>query len=213
MVTKLAERLSYSNVVGVAAVFVALGGGALAVAGARPASTGALHACYGKRHGNLRLVAAGAKCAPDERTLAFNLPGSAGGKGASGAPGHAGQPGLFPQGTLPAGTTVRGHWAVGLAASGSAYAAVSFLFAFAAPPTFHYVSGSGPPPAGCIGGTDATPTAQPGNLCVYSSGSRVNTTGAVENIGAPSSWGAVFSASSTSSGAFSDGGAWAATSP
>jgi hypothetical protein len=213
MVTRSVQRLSYSKVVGVLAVLVALGAGALAVAAARPASTVVVHACYETRDGDARVVAPGTRCARSERALTFNLPGRPGSSGASGASGEPGVAGQFPQGTLPTGSTVRGHWAAGLAAPGSAYAAVSFLFAFAEPPAFHYVSASGSPPAGCTGGTNADPTAQPGNLCVYSSGSGVNTAGAVENLGASTDWGAVFSVSSAGGGAFSDGGAWAATSP
>jgi hypothetical protein len=213
MFTALRHRRGYSTVVSATAAVIALGGGAFALASSLPGPDGAVHACFQTRHGNLRVVKPGTPCAAGERALSFNLPGAPGSAGAAGAAGDTGPVGQFPQGTLPSGTTVRGHWAAGLASAGSAYVAVSFLFEFAAPPTFNYVSGSGSPPAGCSGGTNTNPTAQPGNLCIYSSGSRVNTAGALDNHGPPSAFGAVFSVGSTSSGAFSDGGAWAATSP
>jgi hypothetical protein len=107
---------------------------------------------------------------------------------------------------------VRGNWAGGSSASGTAYESISFGFTFASPPTFHYVAGPGSVPAGCAGGTSANPTAQPGNLCLYSNGFPQNTAGAVVT-GAANAWGTLFTVSSEKPGIFFDGGSWAATSP
>jgi hypothetical protein len=107
---------------------------------------------------------------------------------------------------------VRGNWAGGSSTSGTAYESISFGFTFASAPTFHYVPGPVSVPAGCSGGTNANPTAQPGNLCLYSAGWAANTTGAVVT-GAPDRWGTLFTVHSSSSDFFADGGTWAATSP
>jgi len=107
---------------------------------------------------------------------------------------------------------VRGSWAGGSSATGTAYESISFGFTFASAPTFHYVHGVLSVPAGCAGGTANNPTAQPGNLCLYSNGFPLNTAGAVVT-GAPNAWGALFTVSSEAPGAFNDGGSWAATSP
>jgi hypothetical protein len=63
-----------------------------------------------------------------------------------------------------------------------------------------------------LGGTHQNPTAQPGNLCLYSAGFPLNTAGAVVT-GAPNAWGTLFTVSSIVAGLFADGGTWAATSP
>jgi hypothetical protein len=90
---------------------------------------------------------------------------------------------------------------------------ISFGFTFASAPTFHYVAGPVSVPAGCSGGTHQNPTAQPGNLCLYSAGFAPNTLGAVVT-GAPNAWGTLFTVSpSVASSSFADGGTWAATSP
>ena len=115
-------------------------------------------------------------------------------------------------GVLPAGITLRGNWAGGSSAGGTAFESISFGFAFASAPAFHYVPGPASVPAGCTGGTSANPTAQPGNLCLYSNGFPLNTSGP-KVTGAADAWGTLFTVSSTSNAAFADGGTWAATSP
>ena len=107
---------------------------------------------------------------------------------------------------------MRGAWAGGSSTTGTAYESISFGFTFASPPTFHYVAGPLSVPAGCAGGTSINPTAQPGNLCLYSNGFPLNTTGPVAT-GAAEAWGTLFTVSSEKAGAFNDGGSWAATSP
>jgi hypothetical protein len=88
------SRLTFSNVLSAVALFVALGGGALA------ASTigggGKIGACYktsGKSKGLVRLVASGTKCKPGEKAIAWNQSGPAGAAGAKGAAGAAGAAG------------------------------------------------------------------------------------------------------------------------
>ena len=148
------------------------------------------------------------KCKKSERAVSWNVRGP---QGVVGSPGTKGPPGPFP-GVLPRGITVHGNWAGGSSTSGTAYESISFGFTFASAPAFHYVPGPASVPAGCSGGTNANPTAQPGNLCLYSAGWAANTTGAVVT-GAPNRWGTLFTLSSISSGFFADGGTWAATSP
>ncbi|HJX48790.1 MAG TPA: hypothetical protein VJ375_13150 [Gaiellaceae bacterium] len=67
-------------------------------------------------------------------------------------------------------------------------------------------------PAGCAGGSSSNPTAQPGNLCLYSNGFPLNTNGAVV-VGAATPAGTLYTVSSINNTLFADGGSWAATSP
>ena len=202
--------------VALAALFFALGGTAYAALGGIPDSHGVIHACFKTKTGAVRVVQAGAKCGKGERAISWNQQGKtgkAGQPGTSGRPGTSGQPGPpgpFP-GVLPRGITVRGNWAGGGGAGGTAYESISFGFTFASAPTFHYVPGPVSVPAGCSGGTNFNPTAQPGNLCLYSNGWVGSTSGAVPT-GAPNAWGTLFTVKSNG-GAFADGGTWAATSP
>ncbi len=198
--------------VALAALFFALGGTAYAALGGIPDSRGVIHACFKTTNGALRVVRAGSKCRKGERGVGWNQQGHTGKagqpgtSGQPGAPGQPGPPGPFP-GVLPRGITVRGNWAGGSSAAGTAYESISFGFAFASAPTFNYVPGPVSVPAGCAGGTNVNPTAQPGNLCLYSNG-WVNTTVVGVNSNA---WGALYTVSAGS--AFADSGTWAATSP
>ena len=137
--------------------------------------------------------------------------GAKGDTGPAGAKGDTGPAGPFPN-ALPAGITVRGSWAAGAPVGGTAHGSISFGFAFASAPTFHYVPGPASVPAGCSGGSSGNPTAQPGNLCLYSNGFPLNTHGPVVT-GAASAWGTLFTVSSINNTLFADGGTWAATSP
>ena len=199
------------------ALFFALGGTAYAALGGIPDSHGVIHACFKTKTGALRVIPAGAKCSKRERAVSWNQQGQTGKAGPRGTPGQPGAaggpgpPGPVP-GVLPRGVTLRGNWAGGSSAAGTAYESISFGFAFGSAPTFHYVPGPVSVPAGCSGGTSSNPTAQPGNLCLYSNGFALNTAGAVVT-GTPNDWGTLFTVNSTASGAFADGGAWAATSP
>jgi hypothetical protein len=196
---------------GAIALVVAASAGAYVAATRSPAT---IVACVAHKGGGLYVAR---RCARGDKLLKWSVTGPEGAAGKDGAAGPAGPkgdpgaPGPFP-GVLPTGITVRGNWAGGSSSGGTAYESISFGFAFASAPTFHYVAGPASVPAGCSGGTSANPTAQPGNLCVYSQGFRLNTAGPVVT-GAANAWGTLFTVSSSSNAGFADGGTWAATSP
>ncbi len=209
---KFVRSGSWVGYVLVAAIATAAGGGFAFAAN----SGGALHGCANKKTGALRLAN---KCSKREKKVSWNVRGprgvagavgATGSTGAKGSTGATGPQGPFP-GVLPRGITVRGNWAGGASAAGTAYESISFGFTFASAPTFHYVPGPVSVPAGCSGGTIFNPTAQPGNLCLYSNGFAANTLGAV--VTGTTAWGALFTVSSSSSNLFFDSGTWAATSP
>lgn len=203
--------------VSIAALVLAASGGAYA---ATSGSSGSIVACVHHKGGGLYVAH---KCVSHDKRLQWNVAGPtgpAGRDGSSGPPGPAGNigetgppgsSGTFP-GVLPKGVTLRGNWAGGSSAAGTAYESISFGFAFASPPTFNYVRGSLSVPAGCAGGTNLNPTAEPGNLCLYSNGFPSNTSGPVVT-GAANAWGTLFTLSSETAKGFADGGTWAATSP
>jgi hypothetical protein len=203
--------------VSVVALVVAASAGAYAAA---TGSSGTIVACVGHKGGGLYIAR---KCARGDRVLKWSVTGPQGPAGTAGKDGAAGPagpkgdtgalglPGPFP-GVLPTGVTVHGNWAGGSNTGGKAYESISFGFTFASAPTFHYVPGPASVPAGCSGGTSFNPTAQPGNLCLYSQGFPLNTSGAVVT-GAANVEGTLFTVSSSSNAAFADGGTWAATSP
>jgi hypothetical protein len=98
---ELRSRLTFANVAAIAALFIALGGGAYAVQ-ATTASDDTLYSCAKKKGGSLRVVKKARSCRKDERRITWNrsgLNGSAGPKGDSGSQGSrgdagpAGQPG------------------------------------------------------------------------------------------------------------------------
>jgi hypothetical protein len=201
--------------VSLAALVVAASGGAYA---AVTGSSGAIVACVHQKGGGLYIAR---KCARHDKRLKWSVTGPQGPAGRDGAigpvgpaglagpTGDTGAPGPFP-GVLPRGITVRGNWAGGSTKSGTAYESISFGFTFASAPTFHHVSAPGPGPAGCSGGTNGNPTAQPGNLCLYSAGWTLNEPAVAPT--ATNAWGALYTVSSAFE-PFADGGTWAATSP
>jgi hypothetical protein len=93
---RFGPRLTYANVMSTIAVFIALGGGAYAAVSSIPGPDGVIHGCYQKKHGDLRLVSAGKKCARSERAIAFNQQGRTGarGRGVVGARGIQGVQGV-----------------------------------------------------------------------------------------------------------------------
>ena len=107
--------LSYSNVMATVAVFVALGGGAVAATSALNSSAGVIHGCVSKSTHVLRVLKAGKRCGKGFAALNFNAKGVAGAvgrvgpQGPTGAGGSAGQRGpAGPQGpTGPAGAAGR----------------------------------------------------------------------------------------------------------
>ena len=205
--------------VSLAAFVLAASGGAYA---ATSGSSGSIVACVHHTGGGLYVAR---RCATHDKRLKWGVTGPAGAAGPAGrdgatgpggpagSAGEAGPPGPsgpFP-GVLPRGVTLRGNWAGGSSAAGTAYESISFGFAFASPPTFNYVHGVSVP-AGCAGGTNLNPTAEPGNLCLYSNGFPTNTNGA-EVTGGTDAWGTLFTVKSIEAKGFADGGTWAATSP
>ena len=135
--------------VALAALFFALGGTAYAALGGIPDSHGVIHACFKTTNGALRVVRAGSECRTGERGVGWNQqghlekpvsPAHPVSRAHRDGPGQPGPPGPFP-GVLPRGITVRGNWAGGSSAAGTAYESISFGFAFASAPTFNYVPG------------------------------------------------------------------------
>jgi hypothetical protein len=102
--------------------------------------------------------------------------GPQGEKGPKGDPGEAGAcSNAKPNCTMPAKSTLAGHWSVGVQAGSYVQAPISFVLTYpvASGPTLHYVTAKEAEektgPAQCTGSADA-PTAAPGHLCVYQSG-------------------------------------------
>jgi ethanolamine utilization microcompartment shell protein EutS len=92
MLARLRTHLSYANVMATVAVFIALGGGAIA-ATTLTSSDGTITACVAKKSGAVKVVAAGKKCPKGTRTLTWNQTGRPGAQGPPGTPGAAGPPG------------------------------------------------------------------------------------------------------------------------
>ena len=134
------------------------------------------------------------------------LPGPA---GAPGAAGPAGPAGPFPD-ALPSGKTIRGAFNIGgtaAAAGALANTSISFIYAFAAPPTVKVVLQGAAAPAECSG--NATfPQAQAGFLCIYEE-SKTNSVGVTLN--AVNRSGATIFTNSSAAGGFFSYGTWAAT--
>jgi hypothetical protein len=87
-------RLTFANVTSALALFVALGGGAVAL-GAAIDHNGAIHACYvksGPHRGDVRLLLKGS-CRHAERSISWNVDGPTGPAGPQGEPGAPGTPG------------------------------------------------------------------------------------------------------------------------
>ncbi len=213
-------RLTPAMGVSLAALVLAASGGAYA---ATSRSSGSIVACVHRKGGGLYVAP---KCVRHDKRLTWSAAGQIGPTGATGrdgagganaTPGTTGEtgppgpPGPFPD-VLPQGVTLRGDWAGGSSAPGTAYESISFGFAFSSAPTFNYVPGPSSVPPGCLGGTNVNPTAKPGNLCLYSNGFPDNTKGPVVT-GAPDPGGTLFTVQSETAKAFADGGTWAATSP
>ncbi len=96
-------RLTYANVMSTIAVFLALGGGAMA-ATHLVSSSGAISACANAHTGALRVIASGSKCHRGEAALSWNQKGPAGATGAPGAPGAAGSTTVAGSGAYSAGS-------------------------------------------------------------------------------------------------------------
>jgi hypothetical protein len=99
MLRRIRPRFNHATIVAYLALFVALGGGALAATGV--AGGGEVHACV-DGEGHLTVIKAGAGCGKHRRQIAWSLrgpqgvagqPGPSGQQGASGAQGAQGTPG------------------------------------------------------------------------------------------------------------------------
>ena len=92
--------------------------------------------------------------------------GAKGPTGAQGAQGATGAQGPFPSGSLPAGNTVRGYWAIGGSGTSFWLDGISYGFRMSAALTAHLITLAGTPPAECPGTTD-DPAAQAGHVCIF----------------------------------------------
>jgi hypothetical protein len=117
-------------------------------------------------------------------TGAAGSAGAAGVKGAPGSPWTAG-------GTLPSNATEKGAWSMGITPAGTFKGAPIYVpISFTIPLTealdathVHYIAKEEAAPAGCLGGTAAEPSAEPGNLCVYEAQSLFLTFFAIHKAG------------------------------
>jgi hypothetical protein len=120
-------------------------------------------------------------------------------------------------GTLRSGQSLRGMFNLGTDASGSTdfvSDGVSFFFPLSETPTMNPVLTLGGSTANCpgvVGGNQQTPTAEPGNLCVYVS-AQSGESGALE-IENPSRLGFGLRANAKGAGAYNITGYWAVTAP
>lgn len=171
----LRRHLTYANVMATLALFVALTGGAYAVATLPKNSVGtkqlrkqAVTSAKIKRGS----VAADRLSSKARKSL----------RGRQGVKGDAGAAGPLLE-TLPTGRTLKGAWSMAdSAASGYAQTAISFPIPLASSPTRTVIGlGEGPTP-GCPG-SPSNPLAAPGNLCVYE-GDKDNTSGEPSSCGA-----------------------------
>jgi hypothetical protein len=99
-------RLTHSTVVAYLALFVAMGGGALAATGFVGAD-GVLHGCVA-RGGALSVVHAGARCGRHRTAIAWNQTGRAGPPGLTGPTGPIGPTGRDGAACLPSNPACRG---------------------------------------------------------------------------------------------------------
>jgi hypothetical protein len=144
------HRPSPGTVLGLLALFVALGGTGYAVVSSIPDSKGVFHACVKTKSGTLRLVAAKAKCRKGEKRVRWSQtgpPGNAGTAGADGAPGATGGQGVQgvqgPTGlTGPAGTTVILRARSGAAGGGGGGGSDTVITSDASPATIPLTSTS-----------------------------------------------------------------------
>jgi hypothetical protein len=172
----LRGRLTFANLTALLALFVALGGTSYAALQLPKNSVGAKQ--IKKNSVTSKKVKPGSLLTSD-----FNASQRASLPGPQGLPGREGSPG--PQGTrgtqgppgpfsdpLTSGVTLRGLWGHTWTATATPPQADNLFYSYggftlSAAPTPHYIPSGGPAPAGCVGGTVANPTADPGHLCVY----------------------------------------------
>jgi hypothetical protein len=143
--------------------------------------------------------------------------GAQGAKGDTGEQGETGPPGPFPDGPLPSGKTIRGTYVSRDTAAGAGSvgaASISFGFLLASAPTPHFVPANTTTPE--CQGTDSSPTAAPGHLCVYEGASLNRHTPAIfgaDGLLGADVQGATVIVSSIAAGNFLSVGSWAVTAP
>jgi collagen triple helix repeat protein len=86
----LKSRVTYANVVVTLALILAMTGFAAA---AIPDAGGAIHACYDRKMGTLRVIKAVKSCSKGEKSISWNQQGRSGRDGSNGANGSNGTPG------------------------------------------------------------------------------------------------------------------------
>jgi hypothetical protein len=104
--SRIRARLSFSNVIAMVALFVALGGAALAAGNAFVSSSGVIQGCVGKS-GVLYVVKAGKKCPKHTTSVPFNQRGPRGTNGTNGTNGKNGENGTSGSGGPPSGPAGR----------------------------------------------------------------------------------------------------------
>jgi hypothetical protein len=224
------KRLTFSNVIAVIALFVALGGGAYAAVKLPANSVGTKqlkkNAVTGKKIASNAVTSGKVKDGSLLKTdfAAGQLPagpqgpqglqgiqGAKGDKGDKGDTGDTGPAGPFPD-TLPTGKTVKGaYYQIFTATAASQFmgAFISYVYKPAATPTVHVISGA-TTNSNCPG-TLADPQAASGHLCIYQDDPHtVNTSGAVATF-APQSTGIGLFATSAAAGTAQIAGTWALT--
>ncbi|HYH57852.1 MAG TPA: hypothetical protein VD790_01350 [Thermoleophilaceae bacterium] len=182
MLARARSRLTFANAVSCLALFVALGGSAVAL----DVVPFAKEAGFAKKAGKAKKAkAAGkvdglsaSKTPKKNKLLALNntakfpaavLPeGFTGPQGATGPIGATGPAGPLLE-TLPSGKTLLGTWALGdvsgAAFTHAAVTEVTFQFPLASEPVAHLIS-TGEADPNCPGSA-AAPTAAPGHFCIY----------------------------------------------
>ncbi|MCP3973991.1 MAG: hypothetical protein GY720_05805 [bacterium] len=121
---------------------------------------------------------------------------------------------LLPGGTLPAGGSIRGTYAMGGSAGtvgDLALSEISFGFTLSSPPTVHFVESGETPPSACPG-SSTSPQAAPGHLCVYEAeviAAGLRDTNAGGGDGTSYAFGARLFVRSAAAGDFYSMGTWA----
>jgi hypothetical protein len=137
---------------------------------------GTITACYDKKSGALRVIdAASQTCTSKERKLAWKDGSTLLGKNDKAADSDKldglDSTNLLPDGDLPAGTTLRGHYDIFGNTTGQndntlGSDAISFVYTLSSVPQAHFIPYGTTPPPECPG-MPGSPEAQPGHLCVY----------------------------------------------
>ena len=163
-------------------------------------------------------IAAGGECGPGVTGTKFsNVTGS--GKACNGKNGTTG----FTE-TLPAGKTETGTFSAQAPEGGEVLVPISFTIPVEGEASItesHFIKQGGTPPPGCEGGTVKAPSAEPGNLCVFSGEGESNVSnvlignvnGSFEPpLGGPGSL-MLVAMKEEGGGAGQDYGSWAVTAP